>query len=392
MLIKNAKVVDLRGERSADVLIEDGVIKKIGVNLRADEVIDAKGAYLLPALIDLNVRVLDDRINTTNLQALGKQALEGGVGSVALIPDSTPPIDEEISLEFVKAQTLPIKLYPLVMGTKGEGLSEISILLKKGAGGIYTTSDINPYLLARIFEYAKMHQIPLHIAPRNKIFQDVGVMNEGKTAFELGLGGIDTLEEKAEVAKVIEYSEHYEVPVLFKGVSTARSLDLIADSHYCYAEVGIHHLLLSEEVCEGYNTLAKIMPPLRSEEERQRMLLALQEGKIDLLSSLHSPKSKVAKEVSFQEAAFGIDGLEYLLPLAYTHLVRSHIIDLPKLTELLSANPACFLGEKLGKVEEGYEAQLLLFDPEGSIEAPLYGKLEGHVRGVVLGDRYERVG
>ncbi len=392
MLIKNAKVVDLRGERSADVLIEDGVIKKIGANLRADEVIDAKGAYLLPALIDLNVRVLDDRINTTNLQALGKQALEGGVGSVALIPDSTPPIDEEISLEFVKAQTLSIKLYPLVMGTKGEGLSEISILLKKGAGGIYTTSDINPYLLARIFEYAKMHQIPLHIAPRNKIFQDVGVMNEGKTAFELGLGGIDTLEEKVEVAKVIEYSEHYEVPVLFKGVSTARSLDLIADSHYCYAEVGIHHLLLSEEVCEGYNTLAKIMPPLRSEEERQRMLLALQEGKIDLLSSLHSPKSKVAKEVSFQEAAFGIDGLEYLLPLAYTHLVRSHIIDLPKLTELLSANPACFLGEKLGKVEEGYEAQLLLFDPEGSIEAPLYGKLEGGVRGVVLGDRYEKVG
>ncbi len=382
MLVKNAKVVDLRGERCADVLIEDGVIRKIGANLQDSEVIDAGGTYLLPSIIDLDVRVLDDRINTTNLQALGQQALRGGVGCIGLIPDTTPPIDEEISLEFVKSHSLPIALYPLVMGTKGEGLSEISILLKKGAGGVYTTSDINPYLLARIFEYAKMHQIPLHIAPRNNIFQDVGVMNEGKIAFELGLGGIDTLEEKAEVAKVIEYSEHYEVPVLFKGVSTARSLDLIADSHYCYAEVGIHHLLLGDEACEGYNTLAKIMPPLRSEEERQRMVLALQEGKIDLLSSLHSPKSKVAKEVSFQEAAFGIDALEYLLPLAYTFLVQEGVIDMPKLTELLSANPACFLNEKLGKIEEGYKAQLILFDPHRSVEVPLYGTLQGKIKGV----------
>ncbi len=380
MIIKNAKVVDLNGERCADVLIQEGIIKKIGTRLSDDEVLEADGAYLLPSVIDLNVRVLDDRINTTNLHALGQKALRGGIGAVALIPDTSPPVDEEISLEFVKSHDLPTKLYPLVMGTKEQGLSEISILLKKGAAGIYTPSDINPYLLARIFEYAKMHQIPLHIAPRNKIFQDVGVMNEGKMAFELGLGGIDTLEEKAEVAKVIEYSEHYGVPVLFKGVSTARSLDLIADSHYCYAEVGIHHLLLSEEACAGYNTLAKIMPPLRSEEERQRLLLALKEGKIDLISSLHSPKSRVTKEVSFQEAAFGIDALAYLLPLVYTHFVDKGIIDMPKLTELLSANPACFLGEKLGKIEEGYEAQLLLFDPNKEIEVPLYGTLKGNVR------------
>ncbi len=385
MVVKNAKVVDFRGERCADVLIQEGVIKKIGANLSDDEIIEAQGAYLLPAAIDLNVRVLDDRINTTNLYALGQEALQGGVGAVALIPDTSPPVDEEISLEFVKSHALPMKLYPLVMGTKEQGLSEISILLKKGAAGVYTPSDINPYLLARIFEYAKMHQIPLHIAPRNKIFQDVGVMNEGKTAFELGLGGIDTLEEKAEVAKVIEYSEHYGVPVLFKGVSTARSLDLIADSHYCYAEVGIHHLLLSEEACAGYNTLAKIMPPLRSEEERQRLLLALREGKIDLISSLHSPRSRVAKEVSFQEAAFGIDALAYLLPLAYTHLVDTGIIDMPKLTELLSANPACFLGEKLGKIEEGYVAQLVLFDPDKGIETPLYGRLQGSVR--IVGEK-----
>ena len=100
----------------------------------------------------------------------------------------------------------------------------------------------------------------------------------------------------------------------------------------------------------------------------------------------------MAKEVSFQEAAFGIDALEYLLPLAYTFLVQEGVIDMPKLTELLSANPACFLNDKLGKIEEGYKAQLILFDPDGEMEAPMYGKLRGNIRSVIIGDEYKRLG
>ncbi len=385
MVIKNAKIVKSDGLVEGDVLIFDGKIQKIGSMLEDEEILDAKGTYLLPGLIDLDVRLYDDKISAANLLRLGKKALKGGVTTAMLMPDTSPAIDDEISLDFVRSQSLPIDLRPTIQAIKEGGLSEISILLKKGAAGVYTSSDINPFLLARIFEYAKMHEIPLHIAPRNRIFQDVGVMNDSQTAFELGLGGIDTLEEKAEVAKVIEYSEHYKVPVLFKGVSTTKSLDLITRSSLCRAEVGIHHLLLNDRACLGYNTLAKIMPPLRDEEERKKMLQALKEGKIDIISSLHSPKSKLFKDVSFNDAKFGIDSIEVLLPLAYTFLVKNEIMDMPRLCSLLCENPGKYVDDHVGKIEEGYRANLILFDPKiQELSHPLYGPLDGKVVGVFI--------
>ncbi len=366
MLIKNARIVSLEREFCGDVLIKDGVIEAIGRGLKDDEVIDIEGAYLLPGVIDLGVRLMDDRIHSANLDRLSTNALKGGVTTLALLPDTDPCICDEITLEFVKSHRSVAEILPLVQGIKEDGLSEISILLKKGALSVYVASDVNPYLLARIFEYAKMHQKPLFIEPKNSIFRDVGVMNEGEVAFRLGLGGISKLEEQAEVAKIIQYSEFYEVPVLFKAVSTTKSLEMIAKSRLCYAEVSLHHLLFSDEACEGYNTLAKLSPPLREEKERQALLEALKSGKVDLLSSLHSPKSMVSKDVSFDEAGFGIDSLGYYLPLLFTKLVQEGIISFSKLTELVSANAACFLNRRVGKVQEGFEADLVVFDPKES--------------------------
>ena len=362
MLLKNAKIVTLAGEFETDVRIEDGKIVAIGRT--HEEGIDLSGHYLLPALIDLNVRPMDNKVSVASFEELSQEAMRGGVGTLALMPDLTPAICDEIALEFVRTQRSAVDILPLITAlTDKQMMSEIAILLKKGALSIYLSSDTNPYLLARIFEYAKMHGKPIHIEPKNALFRDVGVMNEGELSFRLGLGGISKLEEHAEVAKIIQYSEYYNVPVLFKAVSTAKALAMIAKSPLCYAEVSIHHLLLSDEACEGYNTYAKLSPPLREESERQKLLEALQKGWIDTLTALHSPKSHVSKDLSFDEASFGIDALGYFLPLAYTLLVRSGVIDMCKLIELVSTNPACFVGEKIGKVQEGYWADLVVFVP-----------------------------
>ncbi|BCD67887.1 amidohydrolase family protein [Nitratiruptor sp. YY09-18] len=367
MVIKNAKVVNFDSEFLADVKIENGTITHIGHGLEDDEVLDIEGRYLLPGLIDLNVRTLDDKINSDSFTKLAQNAKSGGVAHIALIADLQHPINDEITLEFVKSQKVDIDIYPLVMALKDEkSLSELAILLKKGALSIYTPSDINEYLLARVFEYAKKSSVVIHIEPKNGVFRDVGVMNESEVSFRLGLGGISELEEVSEIAKILEFANYYKVPVLFKSISTPRGLELIAKSRYAYAEVSVHHLLFTDEACEGYNTFAKLSPPLRSKEQRAALLRALQTGKIDLLTSLHSPKSIVNKDVSFDEASFGIDALGYYLPLLYDRLVASEVISFSKLIELTATNPGCFLGKRIGKIEEGYRADLVVFDPKSS--------------------------
>ncbi len=390
MLIKNAKIVTIEGVFEGDVKIENGLISQIGNNLSDDEVLDNEGRYLLPAFIDLNVRLLDDKVNSSNFARLSQMALAGGVSGIGLIPDLQPPVCDEISLEFVKSQRSDLRIYPFIMALKNDTvLSEISILLKKGAAGVYSSSDINEYLLARVFEYAKMHKIALHIEPKNRVFRDVGVMDDGEVSFRLGLGGISKLEEISEIARIIEFSEYYQVPVLFKSVSTAKGLDLIAKSRLCYAEVSIHHLLFCDEACEGYNTFAKLTPPLRQKSEQKLLVKALQDGKIDCLTSLHSPKSLVNKDRSFAEAGFGIDAISYYLSLLYTKLVTTNIIDFRKLVELCAANPACFIDGKSGKIEEGMRADLVIFDPnkKKKVDIPsLYidEELSGEVVSVII--------
>ncbi len=379
MIYKNVTAIDPDGKRLVDIEIEEGKIKRVG---RFEEGEDLGRAWVLPALIDLGVSLLDDRLSRTNLKTLCEAAKRGGVGAVLLRPDCKPNLSDEIHLEFIKTQDLAIEVYPALMATKEEGLSEIATL-SRYARAIYLYSDTNSYLLARIFEYAKMLQTPLFVNVRNSILKSVGVMNEGEVSFKLGLGGISKLEEYSEVAKIIEFSEFYGVPVVFGALSTARSLDLIAQSSRCYAQVSLHHLLKNESACEGYNTLAKIDPPLREEEEREKMLEALQSGKIDFLTSLHSPKSYTQKDLSFDDAAFGIDSIATYLPLAYTKLVKSGIISLEELLELTSANPAAKIGLKHGFIKCGYEARLMKFDPEavskgvGLYEGEeIYGKIE----------------
>ena len=369
MIIKNAILCDANGERQADVEIKNGIISKIADDLSGEEVIDAKGAYLLPGLVDLNVSLADGQLNASKLQKLSNAALKGGVSTVVLNPNSEPAINNEIVLEFVLDRKFDgAKIQSAVCASKDEdkALSNIAILLKQGAVAPSLDSSIDSNLIRRIFEYMKMYEGTVFCSPKDKALNGNGVMFEGKVSAALGLPGIPVLGEIIHVSKMIEISRYFDVQVLFKGLFTRRSLEMITaakkEGVKVFSEISIHHLSLDDNACDSFNTYAKIFPPLADEKGRLSLQESLQKGEIDILTSLHAPQSKVNKEVAFYDAAYGTEAIEEILPLYYTKLVQTGLISLSKLSEMVSLTPAKMIKKNVGLIKEGFIADLVLFN------------------------------
>lgn len=375
LLVKNAK---LANETTCDILVEDGEIKKIEPDLELPcecRVIDAKGYYVLPGLVDLNVRLANSQLNSDSLKKLTESSLKGGVTTSVIMPDFSPRLDNSTLLEHfkIKAQNEEANLHvaaPLI-NEETEKLNNVATLLNNGASAIWTTSSSNSNLLKRGFQYARMKKAPIFCKCYEPDLDDNGVMNEGEVSAKLGLPGICKVSENAEVAKVAELSLMNNTKIIFQSLSTKRALDIVSTikkiNKNISSEVSIHHLCKNDESCDGFNTYAKIMPPLREEEERQELLKALQKGQIDALTSGHSPLSVLYKDVAFENAQFGIGALEEYLSLCYTYLVKTGIISMEKLQALCATNPAEILAqEKIGKIEVGFNADLVIFNPDTS--------------------------
>jgi dihydroorotase len=374
MLITNALICDVNGERRADVLIEGGKIAAIGSGLSSGEVIDAKGAYLLPGLVDTNVRLKDAQLNTSTLEKVAKEAQEGGVTRLVLAPDCIPSINDTIVLEFVQAhqkRESRVDLMSTIATVDGdERLSNIAILLKNGAMAPYMTTAVSNNTACRIAEYVKMHGTTLFCKAQDTSLSSVGVMVEGAVATRLGLVGIPPFGEVVHVARMIEIARNFGISIVFKSIASPRSIELIAKAKEegveVSCEVSLHHLLHCDEACVDFNTTAKLNPPLVQKEAMLALQEALKEGKIDGLTLLHQPNSPVNKEVAFVEAAYGCEALGNGYSLYYTRLVKSGLIDLPQLIRLAVQNPAKTIGQEAGVIAVGQRADLVLFDPEQS--------------------------
>ncbi len=373
VLIKNVRIAG-RGEGESDILLHEGKIRKIGKSIDCGacfEVVDAEGLVAFPGIVDLNVRVQDDRLNLENLQKLYSATRKGGVSHFVLSP-RTEPLIENQTFKSLLAGRLKADFPNLQLAIKAlrepEKLNAISAMVRNGIRIVQENSDINGNLLRRIYEYSKMHRNLFFVFCENKILNDSGVMNEGEISFRLGLPGISKIGEISEVAKVAQMSMHYDVPTLFQALSTRRAVNLVHDAKkrfsQIYAEVSIHHLALDERACDGFNTYARLNPPLRSPEDREELIAKLQEGKVDVLTALHSPKSVIYKDVAFAEARNGIDAIESYLTLVYTWLIRPGILSWEQAAALMAKNPAQILQlEGVGAIEEGYCANVVLFDP-----------------------------
>ncbi len=384
MLIKNAKIY---GENLQDLLIKDGKIVKIGANLDDnDEVLDAQGMTLLPSFVDLCVNLKNDKFSLSNLELLEKECLRGGVGTI-ILRDCMDFDEESFSLFLQNLKFRKIQIFPSVCTLDKQGkLKNLATLLNKGAHALELKSSCNANILRVSMQYALMKEKNIFVKCYDENFDDNGVMNDCEMSFELGLAGMSAVAESSEVAKIKEIAKFYGVKVIFDLLSLKRSIELLEDENLKL--ISIHHLIKDDNACTGFNTAAKLNPPLRSKEDKESLKQALKQGKIDFLSSLHSAKSISLKDLAFDEAAFGIHSICEFMSLCYTFLIKERLLTWQNLCKVTSQNPSEFLGLNSGIIEVGKEANLVLFDENEEISAPksslyandkLFGKVKLHL-------------
>ncbi len=370
MLIRNAVVCDVNGERQVDVEIENGVVVAIGEGLKGSEVVDAQGAYLLPALVDTNIRLKDSTLNAKNIQEIAQDALRGGVGHLVLNADSTPSIDNEVVLEYAQhgvASSSGTKI-DLMLNTLKEDmtLSNIAIMLKKGIVAPSMSTMAKNNIAIKIAEYVKMYDVTLFCKAEDNSLINAGVMLDGDVSSKLGLAGIPELSEVLHVSRMIEIAKFFDIKILFKAIASPRSVELISKAKKegvaVSCEVSIHHIINADTACEGFNTVAKLNPPLASQEDMLKLQEYLKSGEIDMLTTLHQPNSPLNKEVAFFDASYGCSSLSHALPLYYTKLVKSGLISMSELIKLTVQNSAKSIKKEAGVIEVGVNAEFVLLD------------------------------
>jgi dihydroorotase len=358
------------GERSVEIRVEDGLVTEIGTALKSEDVFDAKGAYLLPSLVDTNVRLLDSNLNAKNIKSISDEAKKGGVGHIVLNADSNPSIDTEVVLEFAQhgvTSSSGAKV-DLMLNTLKEDstLSNIAILLKKGVVAPYMSTIAKNDIAIKIAQYVQMYKVTLFCKAEDNSLINAGVMLDGDVSSKLGLAGIPNLSEVLHVSRMIEIARHCQIKILFKAIASPRSVALILKAKEegveVSCEVSIHHLTSCDEACEGFNTLAKLDPPLPSRSDMLLLQEALKRGEIDVLTTLHQPSSPVNKEVAFFDAAYGCEGLKNALSNYYEKFVKSGFISMSELINYTVVNPAKAIGLKRGKIEVGMKADLVVFN------------------------------
>ena len=345
---------------SVDMEVKYGSIKRVGrLAGKPQEIKDLQGSLIVPKLVDLNVRLKDGLLSAASIKECADEARCGGVGYVLLRPDTTPRIDNEISLEFahnsIKDITHPTIEVAASAFKEDLTLSEIAILLKKGASTLWMSTKAKNNTAIRVAEYLKMYKKTLLCKAEDNSLISQGVMHEGDVSSRLGLAGILELSEILHVSRMIEIARYYDISILFESIANPRSLEMIQKAREegieVYAEVSLHHLLFSDQACEGFNTIAKLDPPLVDTHSRAKLLEALKSGAIDTLTLLHAPSSPLHKEVAFYDAAYGSSALSDAWPLYYSKLVQSKILSLQELIKLCVETPLKILGKKPTRLE-----------------------------------------
>lgn len=391
MTISNVKIIDADKEIYADVTITNKQITNIKeVKPTVDQ---SSTKILMPSLIDLNVNTKDSMLNGKAMDEVAKDACEGGVFEIALTPETNPPIDNEIALEFIQSHNKYLnsaRFQSIINSTKNnKELSNIAILLKRGAVAVFMSTKTDNILTTKIAQYVKMYDVTLFCRAEDKSLSQDGVMNEGETSSKLGLPGVSAIGELLHVSRMIEIARYYKIRVLFQSITSPKSIELITKAKKegvdVRCEVSIHHLLCDDRMCNNFNTTAKIYPPLQSLQNMQTMQQMLKNGKIDMLTTLHRPSSAVNKEVAFADAAYGCEAIQHALPLYYTKLVKEKIISLEDLIKLCIINPARMINKTVQNIEIG-STNFVLFDTQKSFTVEnknslynnhtLYGKID----------------
>src|SRR6185369_4956727 len=380
LLIKNGRLIDpSQGiDDVMDVLVDKGVVKELGKGLAAPsgaEVVDASGKCVVPGLIDMHVHLRDPGLEYKEDIVSGtRAAAAGGFTSVCCMPNTKPVIDNKAIASYIinKAKSEGFcNVFPvgtITYGMSGERMSEMGEL--REAGCVAVSDDGKPVanaeLMRRALEYARGMGILVITHAEDLSLVGDGVMNEGCTSTEIGLKGIPRVAEDIATARDVMLAEYTRSPIHIAHVSTEGSVRVIREAKargvQVTCETAPHYFSLTDDAVRGYDTNAKMNPPLRTVTDVAAIKEGLRDGTIDAIATDHAPHHLDEKELEFNQALNGIIGLETSLPLAL-QLVAEQVLTLPQLVAKRAGNPAAILGLGRGTLQAGAVADITVIDP-----------------------------
>ena len=383
-LVSNGRIVDpAQGvDIVGDLLISDGRIKWVGAKKSVQlpencSVIDVRGMVVCPGFIDLHCHLRQPGFEEKETIATGtRAAAKGGFTTVCCMPNTKPPVDEASVVEYINnivASEGVVRVLTVGCITKKRKGSELADFGELFASGVIAFSDdgspvMDSSIMRSALEYSRDSGMPIIDHCEDIALSQDGVMNEGRLATRLGLKGIPAAAEESMVARDIRLARVIGGRLHIAHVSTAGSVELIRKAKEeglsITAEVTPHHLTLTEDAVAGYNTNAKVNPPLRTRRDIEALISGLEEGIIDAIATDHAPHTAEDKSCDFAHAAFGISGFETALGSLMT-LVHREKLNLTRIISKLTHEPATFLRrDDLGTLKAGTQADVVIFDPD----------------------------
>ena len=375
LLVKNGILPEYS---KCDLLVEDGLIAKIAPSIEdADaEVIDAKGQYVLPGMVDLHCHLRDPGYEyKEDIVSGSKAAAKGGFTSICCMANTNPVNDNAVVTSYIvnkaKNEGSGVHVYPigaLSHGLKGETMAEIGDMAKAGAVAISDDGKpvMNAHLMRLAMEYSAAFSLTVFDHCEDINLVNSGVMNEGYNSTLLGLRGTTRAAEEVQIARDIVLSRTLNLPIHICHVSTAGGVQLIReakkDGVRITAETAPHYLAGTDDMVQSYSADTKVNPPLRLTSDQEALIAGLCDGTIDAIATDHAPHHRDEKEVEYNSALSGISGFETAFALCMDALVHAHHMTMEEFVQVACTNPAKILGKNCGKLEVGRDADFIIAD------------------------------
>jgi dihydroorotase len=379
LIIKNGRVIDPANgfDGTADVLIEDGKIAKVGKKITGQgEILDADGRWVLPGFVDIHTHLREPGFEYKETIKTGTEsAAAGGFTTVCSMPNTNPVNDNEAVTRFIldrarqEGRVRVVPIGAITKGSLGMELSEIGELVEAGCRAISDDGHpvANSRIMRRALEYSRIFDIPVINHCEDPDLVGNGTMNEGLVSVELGLTGIPSAAEEVMVARDLLLAEHTGGSLHIAHISTAGSVRMVREAKSrgvkVTAEACPHHFMLTEAEVREYNTYAKVNPPLRTEQDLQAIRDGVADGTIDAIATDHAPHTDDEKQSEFDRAPFGMVGLETAFSLTLA-LVEASVLTPGQAVEKLTVRPARIMRLERGTLDVGAEADLVIADPE----------------------------
>ncbi len=378
--IVNGRRLTAQGEAAGteSLLIENGRIAAVGEaadRRHADQQLDAQDCRVAPGFIDLCCYLREPgNSQKGNIASETLAAARGGFATVCASPESSPVNDSTAVTHLIRDTATArgaVRVLPIGAATRaleGELLSDMAGLSAAGCVAFSNGSAVfrNARILRRCMAYAQTFGYTLMLQPRNQALSADGFAHDGQVAARLGLLGIPEVAETAAVMEMLLLAEEAGVRLHLSQLSTARSVDMVADAQQrgvaVTADVAMHHLVLTENALSGFDSRFHVLPPLRTEADRQRLLAGVRDGVIGSIVSQHQPQDPAAKRAPLGETGPGLSSVESVLSLGLT-LVERDELTLPQLIGALTQGPAAVLDRPVAGLNEGDEADICIFDP-----------------------------